>query len=157
MHRHLEMELWREYICRAMLLCSLGFYACSLFLPAFLFQHHEPVIGAYVLAWGWIGALFLEPGWFANAAYLLAVGAFTNNKAHHAMAASVIALLLGLSSFHAEEWWFNEGSGTKITGLGTGFYLWLFSFSVLFAGCCWLPKPNKPLNPDVGDDAPRST
>ena len=53
-------------------------------------------------------------------------------------------MFLGLTSFQAQEWWFNEGSSTPILGLGLGFQIWLLSFLVLLVGCVIPVEPTYP-------------
>ena len=53
------------------------------------------------------------------------------------------AVLVGISSFFAQAWWFNEGSGTPITALGTGFYVWLLALALAALGALFAWKVNK--------------
>jgi hypothetical protein len=119
---------------KQVILCSGATYILSLFLPALLFKSHEPVTGGNVIALGWWGALMHEFAWFANPVYLYAILAYKTSATTFSKFASTTALVLGLTSFHAKEWWFNEGSGTPITSLGLGYYVWMLSFCVLLAG-----------------------
>lgn len=135
----------------AVLVISLAMYVYSLSLPALLFQHREALPGAHILAWGWWGILSLQFAWFANPAYAFAVIFYAKNKREHAVALCGGALLLGLTSFLAKEWWFNEGSGTPILALGLGFQVWLLSFLVLLVGCAIPVPPNLPGDTDAGD------
>lgn len=113
---------------------SASLFALSLFLPALLFKSHDPLSGAHVLAWGWWGVVTLDFAWFANPAFIFASYAFLKRNFIRARVSAGGALLLGSLSFFTKEWWFNEGGGTPITGLGAAFYIWLMSFAVLFAG-----------------------
>ena len=124
---------------------SVSMYAYSMLLPALLFEHHEPLAGSHVLAWGWWGVLLLEFAWLANPIYIAAVLTFNSKYIIFSQRATIASLVLGLTSFHAKEWWFNEGSGTNIAGLGTGYYVWIASFCVLLAGCF--------ITTDAGDKA----
>jgi hypothetical protein len=110
---------------------SWALYSVSLFLPALLFATRGPIEGYWVLLWGWWGLMGMSPAWLANVAFYAAGIACIARKDMFARWASGATLLLGLSSFAAKEWWFNEGSGTPIRALGSGFYLWMASFVLL--------------------------
>ena len=124
-------------------------FALSLFLPALLFKSHDPLSGAHVLTWGWLGVLTLDIAWFANPAFVFASYAFLQRNFGRARIFAGGSLLLGALSFFAKEWWFNEGSGTPITGLGAAFYIWLMSFAVLFAGSWAMLRPNAVFDADA--------
>ena len=143
------MNISRSHLQGRLLAISGALYLFSLLLPALLFEHHEPLVGGNVLAWGWWGVLLYEFAWFANPAYFVGVLAYLSKNMPLSKLASVVAIFLGLTSFHAKEWWFNEGSGTLILGLGAGYYIWMMSFSVMFAGCFVTSAPNPPPNMDA--------
>jgi hypothetical protein len=58
---------------------------------------------------------------------------------------------LGLASFHPKKWWFNEGCGTQIVGLGSGYYFWMASFCILLVGCFITQSPYLQLNTGADD------
>ena len=150
------MSSVRKYLRLGVLAASLAMYAYSLSLPALLFQHRDALPGGHILAWGWWGILMLQFAWIANPAYAFAVLCYAKRKQAYAAIACVVALFLGLTSFQAQEWWFNEGSGTPILGLGLGFRIWLLSFLILLVGCAIPVEPNPPLNTDAGDETARA-
>lgn len=125
----------RDYARQLLLAVSLVLYVVSLALPALLFERHEALLGLTVLSWGWCGVLMFQFAWFANPAYAFAIVSYIQRQRARAALACAVALLLGVTSFQAQEWWFNEGSGTQIVGLGVGFQVWMFSFLCLLAGC----------------------
>ena len=136
------MSISRTHVKWGILLCSVIAYIYSLVLPALLFEHDAPVLGGTLLMWGWWGFLMFEFAWLANPIYLFAVIAYILGNSSIVKRANIIALLLivvttllALTSFHAKEWYFNEGSGTPIIGLGTGFYVWMLSFLILLISC----------------------
>jgi hypothetical protein len=122
---------------------SIALYLASLLLPAITFAHHEPLSGLHVLAWGWWGLVSFNLAWFANPAYLLAVIGLLCRRYKTAAIASAGACVLGLSSFLAKQWWFNEGSGTPIAGLGAGFYVWMLGLLVLAFGAVIAFRTNR--------------
>lgn len=150
------MSFVRKYLRLALLAASVAMYAYSLSLPALLFQHHDALTGGHILAWGWWGILMLQFAWIANPAYAFAVFCYVRTKRTYAAIACVVALFLGLTSFQAQEWWFNEGSGTPILGLGLGFRIWLLSFLILLVGCAISVELNQPINTDAGDETTRA-
>jgi len=123
-------------------LCSVLVYACSLLLPAILFDHDPPEIGLTLLVGGWWGFIFLQFAWLANPLYFLAaIICFVENRGpvkrpiFGVVPLLIVATILALTSFHAREWWPNEAESIPITGLGPGFYVWISSFLILMVGC----------------------
>ena len=135
------MTFSRSHVSRAVLALSVLSFGVSLFLPALLFGREKPLYGAQVLAWGWWGALSWDFAWYANIAYAVAVVSCARGRRKAAIAASAVALVLGLTSFLAREWWFNEGNATPIAGLGPAFYVWLVSFCILLLGYFAMERP----------------
>jgi len=84
-----------------------------------------------VLASGWRGVFGGEIAWFANVFFLLSMTARLFRLHTSSLFTSLGAIAVGLLSLRANQWWFNEGSPTPITGLGPGFYFWIGSFVVL--------------------------
>jgi hypothetical protein len=108
----------------------LAVFACSLFLPAFLFEKHAPVLGHELLLWGWWGLLMYNAGWLANPLFAytivsLALGHFTR-----ARIAAVIAFACACNSFAARSYCFDESNATPIKSFGPAFYLWLASIAL---------------------------
>jgi hypothetical protein len=128
---------------RVMFTVSSVMFAVSLALPVFTFKERGAVFGLTVLEWGWWGILLGEAGWLANLAFLYALWAFSKRRGFASRVASSAAFMIGLTSFHAKEWYFNEGGGTQIHLHGPGFYLWLFSLFVLMLGSWLLPARDK--------------
>jgi len=125
---------------------SLAAYASSLSLPALLFENREPLTGFSILAWGWWGFIAGSPAWGANPLYLFALYAQLTGKYKLALELSSVSLLLGSCSFFAKAWWFDEGSATPITKLGTGFYIWILSFFILLIGSMLSHNTNLKIN-----------
>ena len=125
----------------AILLLSVCAYIYSLFLPALLFEHHEPVFGGELLANGWWGFLMGEFAWLANLAYIVAIFVYIVTNMSNGKGANIVAicfciitLIFGFTSFHAKTYEF-AGSSAPIIRLGSGFYLWMYSFFILLMGC----------------------
>lgn len=116
---------------------SILLYSASLFLPAFHFQHADPVFGYTLLLWGWWGLLLLNPAWLANVAYPIALLSFYSRRYERSVIAAFITAALGLASVFANEWGQN---GTPIKHLGVAFYLREASFLVLFGGAYWIDR-----------------
>lgn len=136
------MSISENTLRRAILACSGAAFVCALFLPALLFKQHKAALGIDVFLSGWLGVVTLNFAWYANPAYALALRQFSAMQYAHARLACAIALALGMLSFFAREWWFNEGSGTPIAGLGIAFYFWMSSFGLLLVGSFLLKEPN---------------
>lgn len=133
---------------RAVAMCSGAAFAVSLALPVFTFgAAHEPVRGLSVLVWGWWGFLLGEVAWLANPLFAFALWKFMAGSRLTARIASTATLAVGITSFHAKEWMFNEGGGTAIAAHGLGFYLWLLSLLVLAVGSWMIPDNQRPLSP----------
>ena len=132
----------------ALITCTSILFISSLFFPALLFQYQKSLPGFQILAWGWWGILTLDFAWFANPIYLIGLMYLKKEEYVAARYCSAGALVLGASSFSAKEWWFNEGSGTPIMGLGSAFYIWMLSFLLLFIGSFFVSAPNKALERD---------
>lgn len=112
---------------------SLSLYVSSLFLPVLYLEREKPVNGSTLLVAGWWGVLMLNPAWFANPAYFVAIGAFLRGAYPFSRRVSFVAIGLGLCSLYAKEWWSTEARGTPIMHLGVGFYVWFVSMAALLA------------------------
>jgi hypothetical protein len=121
------------------LAAALGFVA-SLYLPAFYFEYREPLSGLEVLQIGWMGIfLIIEVRWFANPFFVLVV--FNNIALSPARASSAIVIILTLASICLPAMvWFNEGSGTPVTRLGIGAYIWAASLLLASVFNCFIPR-----------------
>ena len=117
-------------------------FVLSLFFPVFLFATHEPVMGHIVLVWGWWGMIMLHFGWVANMLLIAGIVLLLKDKVQLARWMSIGATLLALESFAVKEWWFNEGSGTEVTGFGAGFYLWISAMVFLLIIAYAVKKPS---------------
>jgi hypothetical protein len=102
------------------------------YMPTLLFEHHGPVLGATVLAWGWWGIIAGSVAWYANVALAIAVYFYWRGVPGRSLSCILVALALGVTSHWAKEWWFSEASGTRIVGLGIGYAIW-FASMVIFA------------------------
>ena len=116
------------------LLLATGLYLASWWLPAFHTEGGGQAMGRYVLAFGWFGVLELQFGWCANPVFLFGWLAFCLRRYHWGVISGAMAFVLGLHSFWARAWWYNEAQSTPIVGLGAAFYVWMGSFVVLFIG-----------------------
>ena len=114
----------------ALILASGAAYTTSLFLPGIL-TRTQALHGIYILVNGWLGILQLQLAWYANPAYFLALLLLLLERPKAARIAATLAVVLGLTSFVAREWWFHEGFGTPITGFGSGLYVWLAALVLL--------------------------
>ncbi len=111
---------------------SVTLFVLSLFFPVFEFEEADAVMGHQVLLWGWWGVILFNAGWVANLAWAISIFQMFKNRVKPAFYWSLGAALLSLEGFAVTEWWFNEGSGTQVTGLGPGFFCWLSSIVLLF-------------------------
>ena len=109
-------------------------FVISLFLPALLFEEVDPVTGGTLLGWGWWGLILGNPAWCANPVFLIAILVFLFKKHGFALIGGSVAFTLGLFSFFASEYYFNEASSTPITGLGLAFYVWMLGFAMFIGG-----------------------
>ncbi len=119
---------------KSVLILTVGLYLLALISPAILFERVPPLIGWQVLHTGWLGILTLDFAWFANPFYLLSVKAYFKSNNALSMFLITFSILIGMLSLVADQWWFNEGSGTRIVDLGIAFYFWMGSFGILFVG-----------------------
>lgn len=113
---------------------TLILYASSLFMPALIFERRDPLSGMEVLFDGALGLIILDFSWLANPLYWLSIRGYYRDKYIISLLLSALALIFGSLSLQSKAWWFNEGSGTPIIGLGSGFYIWMGSFTALLIG-----------------------
>ncbi|MBD1584732.1 hypothetical protein [Pseudoalteromonas sp. S16_S37] len=110
---------------------SAALYLVSLCLPALHFAQQSPLAGYSLLLWGWWGVVTLDLAWFANPLFIIAFVHCYLERYKRAAIYSGVSLVLALSSFTAKQWFFNEGGGTPITGLGIGYYVWIIAIIIL--------------------------
>jgi len=106
-------------------------YAISLALPGLHLVDGNIVEGWRLLLTAWYGFLVLEFAWLANPLFLFGILQGYRNRPLSAGVCGVLACLVGLLSYSSEIWIANH---TRISGLGTGFYVWMTAF-VLLASC----------------------
>jgi hypothetical protein len=111
-------------------LAALALYFTALCLPTILFERTQPLIGYYILLWGWWGILAGSLAWYANIVLLFAARYYFKGRSGRAAAAACIALGLAATAPLAREWWFTEAGGTQISGLGLGYRFWLGSIAL---------------------------
>ena len=134
----------RDRVRLLLFVSSIILFGYSLSLPALLFAHHRPLSGLTILAWGWWGILTLQYAWFANPTYAFALFWYGRQERLNTAFLSGLALLLGAAALGTKEWWFNEGGGTAIAGLGSGFVVWMSSFVCLLAAGVIPATPRTP-------------
>jgi len=111
----------------ALILVPVFLYLRSMFLPGLLFASRPSVTGADVLLSGWLGIISGQLAWYGNPLLLIAVVQYLKGRAVPSFIWSASALMLAATAPFATEWWFSEAAGTKIVGLGSGYWLWLAS------------------------------
>jgi hypothetical protein len=113
---------------------SLALYFVSLFPTALHLDKPPDWSGGAVLLMGWLGLLLPQPGWLANPLWIVSMGLLIFRVWTAAIIVSVIAVLIGLSSFAfvSHEMLLDEGAVKKavVTGLGPAFYLWIAALAV---------------------------
>ncbi|HDR9074521.1 hypothetical protein VI03_13880 [Burkholderia vietnamiensis] len=113
---------------------SMALYVASLLLPAMYFDRESPLTGMTLLAEGWWGMLMLNPSWFANPLYVVAVVQFARRRYARAALSAGAAVVCALCSLLTTEWYFNEADATPIRSLGIAFYMWAIAQIVLLLG-----------------------
>jgi hypothetical protein len=106
---------------------SLVVLGISLALPALEIDPPEQtIVGANCFFLGWLSLLLGWPMWLANPLSLLGLIFLGFKKYRVALGCFLVAIGLALCSFTITKIMRDEG-GTmeKVTGLGSGFYLWL--------------------------------
>jgi hypothetical protein len=122
---------------------SIVFYVASLFLPAFRFSSTDPFFklaaddfnaGIVILLLGWMETIGPGVAWLANPAWILSHVLRRRGRLDKALACSIVAVCLSLSSFFVRELTMNEGGGTaQIYSPGLGFYVWFLALTALAA------------------------
>jgi hypothetical protein len=108
----------------------LALFALSLFLPAFRFEKHAPVMGRELLLWGWWGLLMYNVGWLANLLFGYTVVLMWLGRFSTARIVSAIALVCASHSFAVQGYCFDESAVTPIKSFGPAFYVWLSSIAL---------------------------
>lgn len=132
---------------RHFIVLSLVLFIVSLALPGLLFAHEPAVRGYTLLMWGWWGLLTGDYPWLANLFYFAAILFHRLRKPIIALVLCIPSIPLALLSLKVDEWWFNEGSSTPVTGLGPAFPVWLSSLGILALASLLgvlIPKPGSP-------------
>lgn len=103
-----------------------AFWIASLALPAItLYDGHnqQPMIGAHVLAMGWIAMMRFQFGWLANIMLLISLWLLIRPRPHIA-ALRIVAGLLVLFALHSLDLFVHpEEHGMR--GAHAGYFLWL--------------------------------
>ncbi|MBP7948548.1 MAG: hypothetical protein KA004_02750 [Verrucomicrobiales bacterium] len=115
-------------------------YLASLGLPVLVFENHEPVSGAEVLAVGWMGPFAAgQFAWYANPLYFATIVLTLRSKFGLALAFALPAVGIALTSPQSHTWYFNESTGTPIARLAGTWMVWLAAIAVAgltsVAGC----------------------
>jgi len=125
---------------------SLVVLGVSLALPALVIEPPtQPIMAWDCFLLGWLTLLLAWPMWLANPLYLVGLVFLGFKKYHISFGLGVVAIALALCSFTITQIVRDEG-GTmeKVTGLGSGFYLWLLSISIPTVGSLILARVPKP-------------
>ena len=144
-----------KYIAPISLYCSIGLFLVSLGLPAFS-NGREEFLGAFCLFFGWLGLLFvlsdaMVVSWFANPLLLLAWitsivawFVFLSNSPRGgaavvvwvklSLAFSALAVVFSASFILFKGVEFNFHGGMDTIHRLPGYWLWLSSTIVMFAG-----------------------
>lgn len=120
-------------IFRFLALVPIGLFLYSLTQPGLLFSDHEPVLGYRLLLRGWWELLPFNFPWFASVFFFASLILAAGGQISWALLIAFLSLLLASLSYLAEEWYFNEGSGTPIIELGPAFDFWIGSFAAWVA------------------------
>lgn len=116
---------------RLRLVAALTLYAVSLALPGLHLLGHDSATGWDILRRGWFGIFIFEISWISNPLFAAAVIATLAKQSLVAAYLASGAFILGLLSFQSTIWVFHHA---EITGLGSGFYVWLTAFAILALG-----------------------
>ena len=101
--------------------------------------------GWYLLLIGWAGPMGLEFSWFANPLLLTTWALCIGEKKTAALLLSVLTLVPMISFYFTDQILVDEGGGrAKITGYGSGYWLWLSSAVLALAAAAIMRKePNQ--------------
>ncbi|MEP0069279.1 hypothetical protein [Pyruvatibacter sp.] len=115
-------------ILRLRLVAAIALYVTSLTLPGLYLEGHDPAFGWDILMRGWFGIAILEIAWISNILFAIALVATLMERPMAAAYIASAAFLIGLLSLRSTIWVFHNA---PITGLGSGFYVWMTAFAVL--------------------------
>lgn len=113
---------------RLRLIAALGLYITSLFLPGLYLLDFDPATGWDILMRGWFGVFILEIPWTSNLIFAAAIIMTVLERPRIAGYLASAAFIIGLLSFRSTIWVFHNA---YITGLGSGFYVWMAAFLIL--------------------------
>lgn len=133
----------RAYWKYTLLLLSTGALVGSLFLPSFetevtylleqrMIEPGSAYQGIEVLAWGWLGIVYGVVAWYANVGFLVSAIAIAADS-KFCLPASIVSILLALSSFTYPTISSDNGVDHFISVYLSGFYLWLFAHVLILA------------------------
>jgi hypothetical protein len=128
-----------------LIVVSLVALGISLALPALVVDPpSESVLGLNCFLLGWLSLMLAWPMWLANPLYVLGLIFFGFKKYDVSFGLGVVAIGLALCSLTITQIMRDEG-GTmeKVTGLGSGFYLWLISLLIPTLGSLALALARK--------------
>ncbi|MGG6268006.1 hypothetical protein ACQ4M3_15555 [Leptolyngbya sp. AN03gr2] len=139
----------------AVVFVSLLLYGISLANPVFYFVDtkipiSEPDIysGILVLFIGWLGALMLQFGWYANIPYLMSLVFVLMRKQESAIVYSAAALFIGITN---TIWLFYQripgGAGNtdmRLQHLERGYYFWITALIIPFVWSAFRYLYSKP-------------
>ena len=113
-----------------MVLISIGAYLFCFAQPGF-FNSAGAALPRVLLIMGWLGAIVLKFSWYANPAYFIALLTY-NTKPIATRTLGAMALVLALSFLAYSGTPTHNGGISPIKEIGLGYYLWVFSFLLLF-------------------------
>jgi hypothetical protein len=131
---------------------SLSSFWLSLAFPSFYTKYNtlvdiEPAptiygFEAFLLGWTVIFSKqddYQSFAWLANITFLGGLVFFMNRKIKTSILFSTISILLGLHAFSLTKIWNDKEPPTRfVENIGLGFYVWEFSFFILFFGAILL-------------------
>jgi hypothetical protein len=122
-------------------LVALLLYAISLTMPAFVIHADGPLdevrYGYEILFLGWLGLFIGQMAWYANLLLPAILLAIHFRRPQAAAVLTAIAIAVGLQALLVDRLPRNEAgvNDLVVDHLGSGFYLWEFSFMLIFAYC----------------------
>lgn len=118
---------------RALSFIALALWVASLALTGIvLYAKQQRMIGAEILAMGWLSPLVGNFAWFANPLFLWSLLRLQAKRS--AVGLAMLSLLLSLDTFRLSNYLLDEGGGsTQVYGYGWGVVLWFAALCVLTA------------------------
>lgn len=122
---------------RAILLLSIALFISSLFLvPIQTSANKEPVIGLFLLLWGWLGPLDAVFAWYANPLLFLAWRNYWRGETNLAFRKGIFSAVLASTYLLHKSVLLDEGGGrAMIVSYNLGYWLWLASPIALLVAC----------------------